>query len=84
MKSGSSCVCQGGYYATSSTLEQCSKCNYPCKTCVTSASQCTGCDTVANRALSGTTCPCKAKYFENSTKLCQPCHTSCATCVNKD
>ncbi|CAG9316198.1 unnamed protein product [Blepharisma stoltei] len=86
---GSSCVCNNGFFYSSSTV--CSACAPQCSTC-SALTQCTQCsDTVhmspipacscpANGALQGSTCICNTGYFFSSSTVCSSCNSNCATC----
>lgn len=88
---GASCVCNVGYYYSTSTV--CSACNVNCGTCNTSADNCLTCsDTThmsvapacacpANSLQVGALCVCNAGYYYDSNNVCSPCNSQCSTCV---
>ena len=76
-------VCPPYMYASSSNMT-CEPCYYSCYSCsnTTASSNCTNCSLLNFRVLTGTSCLCKAGYYENGVATCLACMNTCATCTN--
>lgn len=61
----------------------CASCHYSCTTCTGITTNCTSCNFTTNkRLLSGFTCPCINKYYDNGGAVCLACSYTCMTCDN--
>lgn len=62
----------------------CSPCLYSCYTCsnTTVNTNCTSCNPLDFRTLSGTSCPCMPRYYNTGVAMCAACMFTCATCSN--
>ncbi|CAG9335755.1 unnamed protein product [Blepharisma stoltei] len=84
------CVCNTGYYFSSST--QCSACGTQCATCTVSSNNCATCIDSTHMSsaptcacpdestLSNNACVCNEGYFFSSNTVCSPCVNGCKTC----
>lgn len=82
--SGTSCVCDPGFYNSAPTV--CSACAVNCSTCIGTSTYCTSCDATLSLVLSGNICVCMSGYFNNGTG-CQACNqtlTNCLQCTSSN
>ncbi|CAK94557.1 unnamed protein product (macronuclear) [Paramecium tetraurelia] len=72
--SGSSCICDDGYYDNAGV---CTLCSLPCTKC-TSPTVCTECYQISYQVLSD--CHCMNTYYMDATFTCQSCISPCLNC----
>ncbi len=80
----STCVCQNGYFQSSSLTVICSTCSYKCLTCTSPSTQCTSCSVSNNRDNSTLpNCQCIQGYYDDgSSPQCKLCDYRCMTCFD--
>ncbi|CAD8198174.1 unnamed protein product [Paramecium octaurelia] len=72
--SGSSCICDDGYYDNAGV---CTLCSLPCTKC-TSSTVCTECNQISYQVLSD--CHCMDTYYMDGSFDCQSCNSPCLNC----
>ncbi|CAD8151785.1 unnamed protein product [Paramecium octaurelia] len=86
------CLCVNGqYYSDSQQI--CAQCVDPCQYCLSgkdsngvdyNGTQCSSCQAIYNRIISGTICVCKSGYFDAGFLACQPCASYCISCLTSE
>lgn len=76
------CKCFNGYYLSGGA---CVPCDYKCKTCLTTSTNCVTCPPLSFRTLTAATCPCNSGYADAGIAVCQTCSTTligCTACLS--
>ncbi|CAD8190570.1 unnamed protein product [Paramecium octaurelia] len=72
------CPCKDGYYEV--TAKKCQLCDYSCRTCQTSPTECLSCEPLYHRLLNSNQCICQDGYYDIGIEMCQLCNPICLTC----